>query len=131
MGSMSKDALEGMATILRENGYEVTEKNSDIAIGKLPYKWYCFNRIENIDLEDIDGFTCIFLTEQGYEDLKADLDIGAVDICTGYIRYYEDADENLVIHTGYNDKLRLDAFKYVTRVMDIIASLEDKEKYFA
>ena len=130
MGSMSKDALEGMATILRENGYEVTKKNSDIAIEKLPYKGYHFNRIENIDLEDIDGFTCIFLTEQGYEDLKADLDIGAVDICTGYIKYYEDADENLVIHTGYNDKLRLDAFKYVTRVMDIIESLEDKEKYF-
>ena len=130
MGSMSKDALEGMATILRENGYEVTKKELEIAAIKPPYKGYCFNKIESIDLRDIDGFTCIFLTEQGYEDLKADMDIAAVDICTGYIMYYEDADENLVIHTGYNEKLRIEAFKYVTRVMDIIASLENKEKYF-
>ena len=94
---MSKDALEGMATILRENGYEVTKKEPEIAAIKLPYKDYCFNKIESIDLSYIDGITCVFLTERGYEELNHGEDTPATEICTGYIIYYEDADENLKI----------------------------------
>lgn len=127
----SKGLISSCIEILEDLGYEVTKKNSDIAIGKLPYKWYCFNKIESIDLDDIDGITCVFLTEQGYEELKRGGDTSATEICTGYIRYYEDADENLKIYTGYNDNIPLKNFKYVTRLDDLISSLEDKEKYFA
>lgn len=130
MGSMPKDALEGMATILRENGYEVTKTELGMAAIKPPYKDYCFNKIESIDLSYIDGITCVFLTERGHEELNNGEDTAATEICTGYIMYYEDADENLKIYTGSDKEIPLKNFKYVTRLDDLIASLENKEKYF-
>ena len=44
--SMSKDTLEGMAMILRDNGYEVSLKESN----KKPYVSNRFNKISNLDL---------------------------------------------------------------------------------
>lgn len=127
----SKGLISSCIEILEDLGYEVTKKEPDIAIGKLPYKWYCFNKIESIDLDDIDGITCVFLTEQGYEELKYGGYTSSTEICTGYIRYYEDADENLLIYIGSDNNIPLKNFKYVTRLDDLISSLEDQEKYFA
>lgn len=127
---MSKDALEGMSTILRENGYEVTKKELEIDAIKSPYKRHCFNEIESFDLRDIDGITCVFLTERGHEELNHGGDTSATEICIGCIMYYEDADENLKIYMGYDKKTPLKNFKYVTRLDDLIASLINKEKYF-
>lgn len=128
---MSKDALEGMATILRENGYEVTKNELGIAAIKPPYKDYCFNKIESIDLRCIDGITCVFLTERGHEELNHNGKTAASEICTGFILYNEeDDDENLKIYMGYGKDTPLKNFKYVTRLDDLISSLEDKEKYF-
>lgn len=47
--SMSKDALEGMATILRENGYEVALKKSETKESdiKVPYNSHRFNKISD------------------------------------------------------------------------------------
>lgn len=101
---------------------------------KQHYKRYEFNKIDHLYLADIDGSTCIFLTERGHEKLKADEDICAKDICTGYIVRYEDDDddvENRMIYTGHNEKLPLKNFKYVTLLIDFIGALGDKEEYFA
>lgn len=108
----------------------MTKKELEIAAIKPPYKDYCFNKIKSIDLSYIDGITCVFLTERGHEELNHGEDTAATEICTGYIMYYEDADENLKIYTGSGKELSLGNFKYVTRLDDLIASLENKEKYF-
>lgn len=95
--SMSKDALEGMATILRENGYEVAlkeaeTKESDI---KVPYNSHRFNKIRDLHLKTIYYDTCLFLSEGVVEDFKLhDYVAGSWGVTIGYIeRIYEDDDE--------------------------------------
>lgn len=51
---MNKDALEGMAAVLRENGYEVSLKESDNeSTPKKPYVCNRFNKIRDLNLNDI------------------------------------------------------------------------------
>lgn len=129
----SKGLISSCIEILEDLGYEVTKKEDntddkyDVKIYYIPYN---FNKIKDIYLSNIDGITCVFLTEQGHEELNDGSDVSATEICTGYIMYYEGDDENLMIHTGSNE-IPLKNFKYVTRVDDLIASLKDKESYFA
>lgn len=78
--SMTKDALEGMAKILRENGYIVKET-------RVPYKEGKFNAIETLDLNTLSRETCIFVNEEGLEDLKGGIYCCSRNITVGYIEY--------------------------------------------
>lgn len=80
MSSMTKDTLEGMAAILRENGYIVKET-------RVPYKVGEFNAIETLDLNTLSRETCIFVNEEGLEDLKGGIYCCSSNITIGYIEY--------------------------------------------
>lgn len=78
--SMTKDALEGMAAILRENGYIVKET-------RIPYKEGKFNLIETLDLNTLSRETCIFVNEEGLEDLKGGIYCCSRNLTIGFIEY--------------------------------------------
>lgn len=120
MSSMTKDTLEGMAKILRENGYIVKET-------RVPYKVGEFNPIETLDLNTLSCETCIFVNEEGLEDLKGGICYCSRNITVGYIEYlpndYILKDVRISTHrnatktAGYEEELS--KYDYVCKCRDV------------
>lgn len=118
--SMTKDALEGMATILRENGYIVKET-------RVPYKEGKFNLIETLDINTLSRETCIFVNEEGLEDLKGGIYCCSRNITIGYIEYLPNdyilkdvrisTNRNATKTAGYEEELL--KYDYVCKVRDV------------
>ena len=137
--SMSKDALEGMASILRENGYEVTLKGSETEESdiKKPYIDNKFNKIRNLDLDSIDYDTCLFLNESVVDDFKEhDYVAGSCDVTIGYVaRAYEDDEDAGLIKTsdehGNCIVEKLSDYDYVIKLSDVFKLMDSNEEFNA
>lgn len=135
--SMSKDALEGMAMILRENGYEVSLKESD----KKPYVSNKFNKIRDIDLNDLSYDTCMFLKAGVVGDFEMhDYVAGSCDVTIGYISHYydeeeDDFDEENIIRTNRKDTANntiveeLSNYDYVIKLSDVFKLMASNEDF--
>lgn len=137
--SMNKDALEGMAAVLRENGYEVTLKESDKETStKKPYVSNRFNKISDLILESLDYDTCLFIDNYAFDDIDARRNyvvgsscatIGYLDLERGY-----DAD-NIVIKTNRANSdgdfitEKLKNYDYVIKLKDVIKLMTENEDY--
>ena len=147
MGSMSKDALEGMATILRENGYEVALKDSETKESdiKIPYNSHRFNKIRDLHLNNIFYDTCLFLSETAVEDFKMhDYVASSCSVTIGYIEdIHEDDDddeeelnvEDIVIKTnrtnpaGHTIVVKLSDYDYVIKLADVFKLMASNEEF--
>lgn len=148
--SMSKEALEGMATILRENGYEVALKESDTKESdiKIPYNSHRFNKISDLHLNSIFYDTCLFLSETVVRDFKLhDYVAGSCGVTIGYIeRIYEDDDEDednednyfvedIVIKTNRTNPAgctiveNLSDYAYVIKLSDVFKLMDSNEDF--
>lgn len=139
--SMSKDALEGMAVILRENGYEVALKKSETKASdiKVPYKSLRFNKIRDLQLKTIYFDTCLFLSETVVEDFKLqDYVAGSCGVTIGYIeRIYEDnyCVEDIVIKTNRTNPggcaivENLSDYAYVIKLSDVFKLMASNEDF--
>lgn len=135
--SMSKDSLEGMASILRENGYEVALKESD----KKPYINNKFNKIRDLDLESIAYDTCIFLSATVVEDFKLhDYTAGSYAVTIGYIKRVNDDDddvEDILISTNRTNAKgcgileNLSDYDYVIKLSDVFTLMDSNEDFNA
>ena len=145
--SNSKDMLECMATILRDNGYEVAlkeydTKESDI---KVPYNRHRFNKIRDLHLGDIDYDTCLFLSENVVRDFKLhDYVACSSGVTIGYIERlyeddYEDNDcvEDIVIKTNRTNPAgctiveNLSDYHYVIKLSDVFKLMASNEDFNA
>lgn len=138
--SMSKDALEGMATILRENGYKVALKDSETKESdtKMPYNSNRFNKIRDLDLKSLSYDTCLFLSETVIEDFKLhDYGVASQDVTIGYIDNDKNSDdiEDIIICTnriGANDrgiKEMLSDYDYVIKLADVFKLMASNEEF--
>lgn len=142
--SMSKDALEGMATILRENGYKVALKDSETKESdiKIPYNSHRFNKIRDLHLNNIFYDTCLFLSETAVEDFKMhDYVASSCSVTIGYIeRIYEDDEEELnvediVINTNRTNPAgctiveNLSDYDYVIKLADVFKLMASNEEF--
>lgn len=119
--NISKDALEGMASILRENGYEVALKKSETKESdiKMPYDSHRFNKIRDLDLGSPAYDTCLFLSATVVHNFKLhDYIAGSSAVTIGYIERVNDCDilENL---SDYDYVIKL------SDVFNLMASNED------
>lgn len=139
---MSKDALEGMASILRGYGYEVSLKESETKESgiKKPYINNTFNKIRDLDLYSLGYSTCLFLSESVVEDFKMEDYIAVSDYVTiGYLGEHEmDAGvENLLITTnrisaeGRGIEEKLSNYDYVIKLSDVLKLMGSNEEFYA
>ena len=138
--SMSKDALECMAVILRENGYDVSLKESDT---KKPYVSNKFNKISDLDLNAISYDTCMFLNGNVVSNFKLHAYVaGSCGVTIGYIeRLYEDDDEDdycvedFVIKTNRTNPAgctiveNLSDYAYVIKLSDVFKLMASNEDF--
>lgn len=142
--SMSKDALEGMATILRENGYKVSLTESDT---KKPYVSNKFNKICDLDLNGLSCDTCLFLNGNVVSDFEMhDYVAGSCGVTIGYIeRIYEDDEdedneddycvEDIVIKTNRTNLAgctiveNLSDYAYVIKLSDVFKLMASNEDF--
>ena len=137
--SMSKDALEGMASILRENGYEVELKESNTKY----YQSNKFNKIRDLDLKSIEYETCIFLKENVVDDFKMhDYVAGSGSVTIGYIGLSYDEDEDYFdeensLKTNRADVIgnciveKLSDYDYVIKLSDVFNLMDSNEEFNA
>lgn len=131
--SMSKDALEGMATILRENGYKVTLKKSN----KKSYISNRFNKISDIDLTSLDTATCLFIDGFAFNDIEeGDYVVSSSSATIGYLDLKRDDDtDEVIIKTnrpdsdGYFMEEKLKKYGYVIKLKDVIKLMIDNEDF--
>lgn len=147
--SMSKDALEGMASILRENGYEVALKESETEESgiKKSYINNKFNKIRNLYLKSIEYDTCIFLKGNIVGDFEMhDYVAGSDGVTIGYIArsYDEDEDEdedyfdevnslktNRADVVGNTIVEKLSDYDYVIKLSDVFNLMASNEDFNA
>lgn len=143
--SMSKDALEGMASILRENGYEVALKESETKESniKKPYIRNKFNKIRDLDLGSIDFDTCILLKENVVDGFKMhDYVAGSDGVTIGYIGRSYDEDEDAFdevnsLKTNRADAIgntiveKLSDYAYVIKLSDVFKLMDSNEEFNA
>lgn len=136
--SMIKDALEGMASILRESGYEVTLKESETEKPdiKKHYIKNKFNKIRDIDLKSIEYDTCVFLKEDAVNYFKMhDYIVASSDVTIGYIDSIDDVDP--IIKTSRSDKYynsiveRIRNYDYVIKLSDVFELMDSNEEFNA
>jgi hypothetical protein len=132
--SMSKDALECMATILRENEYEVTLKKSN----KKPYISNRFNKISDLDLTSLYTYTCLFIDDYAFDDIdtRGDYVVGSSSATIGYLDLERDYDaDDVVIKTNraYKDSdfitEELKKYDYVIKLKDVIKLMVSNEEF--
>lgn len=131
--SMSKDALEGMATILRENGYKVTLKKSN----KKSYISNRFNKISDLDLTSLDTATCLFIDGFAFNDIEeGDYVVSSSSATIGYLGLKRDDDtDEVIIKTnrpdsdGYFIEEKLKKYGYVIKLKDVIKLMIDNEDF--
>lgn len=143
--SKSKDMLECMATILRDNGYEVALKESDNETKK-PYVSNKFNKISDLDLNALSYDTCMFLNGNVVSDFKLhDYVAGSWGVTIGYIeRIYEDDEdedaeeinvEDIVIKTNRTNPAgctiveNLSDYAYVIKLSDVFKLMASNEDF--
>lgn len=143
--SKSKDMLECMATILRDNGYEVALKESDNETKK-PYIHNKFNKISDLDLNALSYDTCMFLSETVVKDFKLhDYVAGSCGVTIDYIeRIYEDDEdedaeeinvEDIVIKTNRTNPAgctiveNLSDYAYVIKLSDVFKLMASNEDF--
>lgn len=137
--NMSKDTLEALAMILRENGYEVSLKESNNETKK-PYVSNKFNKIRDLDLNDLSYDTCVFLKAGVVGDFERhDYVAGSCDVTIGYISHYydEEADfnEENIIKTNRKDTAnntiveRLSDYHYVIKLSDVFKLMASNEDF--
>ena len=140
---MSKDALEGMASILRENGYVVALKGSETEESdiKKPYVSNKFNKIRDLDLKSIEYDTCIFLKGNVVGDFEMhDYVAGSDGVTIGYIgRSYDedgdDFDEVNSLKTNRADAIgnsiieKLSDYDYVIKLSDVFKLMASNEDF--
>lgn len=138
MSSMTKDALEGMATILRENGYEVTLKESDNeSTKKKPYINNRFNKISDLDLKSLNYDTYLFIEDEAFDDIESgDYIVNSSCATIGYLDLDDDddADEidietNRTTSNGYNITEKLKNYDYVIKLKDVIKLMASNEEF--
>lgn len=137
--TMNKDALEGMATILRENGYEVTLKESDNeSTTKKPYVSNRFNKISDLDLKSLDYDTCLFIDDYAFDDIdtRGDYIVGSSCATIGYLdleRGYDEDDVVIKTNRAYKDSdfitEELKKYDYVIKLKDVIKLMAENEDY--
>lgn len=134
--TMNKDALEGMATILRENGYEVTLKKSK----KKPYVSDRFNKISDLDLTSLSTATCLFIDGFAFNDIEeGDYVVSSSSATIGYLNLKHDGNtDEVIIQTnradstdpdGYYITEKLKKCAYVIKLKDVIKLMVDNEDY--
>lgn len=133
--SISKDTLEGMASILRGYGYEVSLKESDI---KKPYINNKFNKIRDLDLYSLGCDTCLFLSETAVEDFKKCKYIAlSEDVTIGYLGEHEGDVEDIPIETNRIDVggrsmfEKLSDYDYVIKISDVFKLMNSNEEFYA
>lgn len=138
--NMNKDALEGMATILRENGYEVSFKETNNeSTPKKPYICNKFNKIRDLDLHDLAYDTCMFLKRNVVDDFEMhDYIAGSCNVTIGYIEYYYDEDDEeggYILKTNKTDVAddsiveKLSNYDYVIKLSDVFKLMADNEAF--
>lgn len=136
--SMSKDALEGMASILRENGYVVALKGSETEESdiKKPYINNKFNKIRDLDLKSLEYDTCIFLKEKVVNYFKLNAYVaGSCDVTIGYIE--SSYDEDILIETSRGDEdgititEKLSDYDYVIKLSDVFKLMNSNGEFNA
>lgn len=137
--SMSKDALEGMAVILRENGYEVALKESDNEFtNKKPYVSNRFNKIRDLDLGSLECDTCLFIDDFAVDDIeKGDYLVGSSSATIGYLDLscdYDDDDEIVIKtnRTAPNGRIlteKLKEYDYAIKLSDVFKLMASNEDF--
>lgn len=133
--TMNKDALEGMATILRENGYEVTLKKSN----KKPYISDRFNKISDLDLTSLSTATCLFIDGFAFNDIEeGDYVVSSSSATIGYLKpKRDDNTDEVIIQTnrtsanpdGYYITEKLKKYAYVIKLKDVIKLMVDNDDF--
>lgn len=140
MDSISKDTLEGMASILRGYGYEVSLKESETKESgiKKPYINNKFNRISDLDLYSLGCCTCLFLSETVVEDFKqGDYIAVSEDVTIGYLGRHEGDVEDIRILTNRIDAggrsilEKLSNYDYVIKLSDVFKLMDSNEEFYA
>ena len=139
MDSISKDTLEGMASILRGYGYEVSLKESETKESgiKKPYINNKFNKIRDLDLYSLGCETCLFLNETVVKDFKL-RDYVAVsgDVTIGYLGDHEDVKDILIKTNRFSANYRnivekLSNYDYVIKLSDVFKLMGSNEEFNA
>lgn len=128
--NMNKDALEGMATVLRENGYEVSLKEPDT---KKPYVSNRFNKICDLDLKSLSTDTCLFLDDFAVEDIESgDYIVDSSSVTIGYLDLSWD---DTFIKTNRTDSdgcyitEKLKKYDYVIKLKDVVKLMVDNNDF--
>lgn len=137
MDSISKDTLEGMASILRGYGYKVSIKEPETKESgiKKPYINNKFNKIRDLDLYSLGCETCLFLSKTVVEDFKrCDYVAVSQDVTIGYIGDHEDVEDILIktnrISAGYRNIVeKLSYYDYVIKLSDVFKLMGSNEKF--
>lgn len=140
MDSISKDTLEGMASILRGYGYEVSLKESETKESgiKKPYINNKFNKIRDLDLYCLGCETCLFLRETVVEYFKqGDYVVVSQDVTIGYLGRHEGDVEDIRILTNRIDAggrsilEKLSNYDYVIKLSDVFKLMDSNEEFYA
>lgn len=140
MDSISKDTLEGMASILRGHGYEVSLKESETKESgiKKPYINNKFNKIRDLDLYSLGCETCLFLSEKVVNDFKrCDYVAVSQDVTIGYLGRHEGDVEDIRILTNRIDAggrsilEKLSDYDYVIKLSDVFKLMDSNEEFYA
>lgn len=134
--NMNKDALEGMAAVLRENGYEVSLKESDNeCTSKKPYISNRFNKISDLDLDYLSCDTCMFVKRSVVVDFEmCDYIAGSCNVTIGYIERSRDEEET-IIYTNRRDvdgnpiRENLSKYDYVIKLSDVLQLMATNEDF--
>lgn len=136
--NMNKDALEGMAAVLRENGYEVTLKESDDECAtKKPYVSNRFNKISDLDLRSLEYDTCLFIDDFAFDDIeRGDYIVGSSSATIGYLDLERDYNEDdVIIKTNRTNPDRdfmteeLKKYDYVIKLKDVIKLMVENNDF--
>lgn len=128
--NMTENALEVMATILRENGYEISFKEPDT---KKPYIRNRFNKIYDLDLKSLGTDTCLFLDSFAVEDIESGAYV--VGSSSATIGYLDITWDDTVIKTNRTDSEgnyiteKLKKYSYVIKLKDVVNLMVDNEDF--
>lgn len=140
MDSISKDTLEGMASILRGYGYEVSLKESETKESgiKKPYINNKFNKIRDLDLYNLGCEACLFLSKTVVEDFKqGDYIAVSGEVTIGYLWDHEGDVGDILIKTNRIDAggrdivEKLSNYDYVITLSDVFKLMGSTKEFYA
>lgn len=122
-GKLEKALIEQINENLKAYGYSIVEDPAESPEGdkestqKKRYKYGAVNKLADIDLEDIDCFTCVFLTEEGYNNILEYSTCPSEEITIGYVE--ADA-KNLTVVTDRYDCDDNEIYEPITKYTYVI-----------